>query len=105
MPQIVYRQTHYIIRPELKIYSMPSSVIAWYHYDKANSSLLIAFLSGARYVYKKVPPAIYKAFRGSLSKGTYFNESIKGVFAFEKMEDPVIVRSNAPGKKKKKLKS
>jgi len=83
---------------------MPSSVIAWYHYDRTNSSLLISFLSGAKYIYKKVPPAIYKAFRSSLSKGTYFNESIKGVVEFEKMEDPVTLQSKRPGKKKKKFK-
>ena len=84
---------------------MLSSVIAWYHYNKANSSLLIAFLSGARYIYKKVPPAIYNAFRSSLSKGTYFNESIKGIFTFEKLEDSVTVQNKGPGKKKKKFKS
>ena len=84
---------------------MPSTVIAWYHYDRANLSLLITFLSGAQYIYKKVPPAIYKEFSNSLSKGAYFNRHIKDVFIFEKIENSVTAENKGKRKNKTDFKS
>ena len=37
------------------------------------------------YVYKNVPEEIYKALISSGSKGTYFNQHIKGNYQFEKV--------------------
>ncbi|MEJ0103633.1 MAG: KTSC domain-containing protein [Bacteroidota bacterium] len=63
---------------------MPSSVIAWFFYEKKSAELTISFVSGDRYIYKKVPPAIYTEFSNAFSKGTYFNKEIKGHYEFEK---------------------
>lgn len=64
---------------------MPSTVIAGSRYDARSQSFLIVFLSGAKYLYKKVPDAVYKKYQSARSKGKFLNTKIKGHFEFEKM--------------------
>ena len=59
---------------------MPSSVIAAHSYDEASRALTVRFVSGRRYVYEKVPPAIHVALTRARSKGTYFNAHIRDRF-------------------------
>ncbi|MDQ7948750.1 MAG: KTSC domain-containing protein [Pedobacter sp.] len=66
---------------------MPSTVIDHYEYDEVSKNLLITFVTGMVYCYKDVPIPIYKLFKGSISKGRYFNYHIKDKFQFEKLND------------------
>lgn len=61
---------------------MPSSVIARYHYNERSLVLTITFVSGSVYKYEKVPLDVYEGFLKAVSKGTFYNEKIKGVFEF-----------------------
>lgn len=47
--------------------------------------LVVEYLSGTKYRYKKVPREIYEAMLESDSKGRFMNNSIKGKFEYEKM--------------------
>ncbi|MDQ6844484.1 MAG: KTSC domain-containing protein [Bacteroidota bacterium] len=64
---------------------MPSSVISFIKYDKANAALRITFVSGIIYTYKNVPEEVHEALLSSSSKGTYLNQHIKGKYEFEKV--------------------
>lgn len=65
---------------------MPSSVILKYKYDEAVKALEITFISGAVYVYKDIPLAVFDRFREAFSKGIFFNKYIKPKFAFERIK-------------------
>jgi hypothetical protein len=65
---------------------MPSTVIAFMHYNIETSVLKIGFVSGLEYEYKNVPEEIYNQLKTSGSKGIYFNEHIKGRYKFEKVK-------------------
>ena len=65
---------------------MPSTVIASISYNAGAATLSITFVSGLVYDYKNVPAEIYKRLKAARSKGTFFNEHIKGRYAFEKMQ-------------------
>lgn len=64
---------------------MPSTVIQIIHYDEAKELLIVEFVSGWIYHYKKVPLPFYNAFKASKSKGVYFNEHVKDKFAFKRI--------------------
>lgn len=59
---------------------MMSSVIrgAWYVPDQRQLDLLL--VSGRRYVYSDVPPAIAHAFASAESKGKFYNNAIRNRF-------------------------
>ena len=63
---------------------MPSTVIEKYYYQKETHSLIVVFVSGMVYRYKDVPEKIYNKMKEAFSKGTFFNEFIKGKYDFEK---------------------
>ncbi|MBS0533495.1 MAG: KTSC domain-containing protein [Proteobacteria bacterium] len=56
---------------------MPSSVVQTFVYDSEHSRLTVTFVSGRVYEYYLVPPSVAAGFRGSRSKGTYFNKFIR----------------------------
>jgi len=64
---------------------MPSSVISHFHYDPASSTLRVVFVSGMVYDYKKVPEKVFIEMKKSISKGTYLNKHVKGLYQFEKV--------------------
>jgi len=66
---------------------MPSSVIAAMHYDPGKEVLRVIYVSGSIYDYKDVPEKIYRAMKGSGSKGAYLNQHIKGKYEFEKIKE------------------
>lgn len=68
------------------IFYMPSSVIQKYKYDASGNALELTFVSGAVYVYKKIPLAIFEHFRQAKSKGIFFNKYIKPKFTFERVK-------------------
>jgi len=65
--------------------NMPSSVVAEMIYDDETEILRILFVSGMAYNYKKVPLEVYEAIKASGSKGTFFNQNIKGKYDFDKV--------------------
>jgi len=64
---------------------MPSSVILRMNYNPGSQSLVIHFVSGAIYKYKKVPKKVFVELKAASSKGVYFNHYIKGIYKFEKI--------------------
>lgn len=60
-----------------------SSNIRKVGYDEGN--LIVEYLSGTKYRYKKVPREIYEAMLESDSKGRFMNNSIKGKYEYEKI--------------------
>ena len=51
-------------------------------YDDETRELDITFTSGKMYRYFNVPLEIYAEFLDAGSKGKFFNDNIKGTFAF-----------------------
>lgn len=60
-----------------------SSNIRKIGYDSGD--LIVEYLSGTKYRYKKVPKKLYEAMLESDSKGRFMNNSIKGKFEYEKI--------------------
>jgi len=50
-----------------------------------NGDLIVEYLSGTKYRYKKVPKKLYDVMLESDSKGRFMNNSIKGKFDYEKI--------------------
>jgi len=50
-----------------------------------NENLIVEYLSGTRYLYKKVPVQLYEQFLEAESKGRFMNSNIKGKFEYEKV--------------------
>jgi hypothetical protein len=61
---------------------MPSTVIAFFHYDAGRKVLRIRFVSGRIYEYLDVPEDIYSGMKEASSKGTYFNQHVKDQFKY-----------------------
>ena len=59
-----------------------SSTITSVEYDDDARELDITFTSGKKYRYFNVPLEIYAEFLDAESKGKFFNDNIKGAFAF-----------------------
>ena len=74
---------------------MPSTLIRHSRYDATTRTLSIWLVTnGKRYDYRDVPPETYGAFRSAFSKGHFFNNNIRGHFAFRQNEDSAL--PNAP---------
>ena len=59
-----------------------SSNIAGFCYDESNQTLTVEFNSGTRYNYYDVPHHVFEGMRSAVSKGTYLNANIKGVYRY-----------------------
>jgi hypothetical protein len=59
-----------------------SSTITSVEYDDEVHELDVTFTSGKMYRYFNVPLEIYAEFLDAGSKGKFFNDNIKGAFAF-----------------------
>lgn len=69
---------------------MPSTVIRAHAYDAEREELSILFTTGRRYIYFRVPPKAYEAFRGAFSKGRHFNARIRDRYPFEERSEDAI---------------
>jgi hypothetical protein len=65
--------------------AMPSTAIRSFRYDPAKRELMVTFITGRRYVYADVPPAVFEAFRSAFSKGAYFNREIRDHYAYREV--------------------
>lgn len=64
---------------------MPSTAIRQAVYDADAHVLTLTFVTGRRYRYRGVPPAVAEGFAAARSKGGYFNARIRDRFAFEEL--------------------
>lgn len=78
-----------------------SSVIKSYQYDDDSWVLTIHLHSGKTYNYQNVPPELYADFNAAPSKGTFYNQKIKGPFSSLVEEapvaEPVVASTPLPG--------
>jgi hypothetical protein len=44
--------------------------------------LVVTFTTGKTYQYFEVPPEVHRAFLAASSKGTFFNEQIRGFYRY-----------------------
>lgn len=61
---------------------MPSSVIKFFKYNKAEQILTIGFVSGAQYQYRDVPAKLYEEFKRASSKGNFFSRKIRNTYPY-----------------------
>jgi len=59
-----------------------SSSIAAFAYSAEDLQLYVRFKNGRSYRYAGVPEAVYAAFIGADSKGSFFNAQIQGRYAY-----------------------
>ena len=59
-----------------------SAALASVGYDEARELLQLEFCGRAVYHYFGVPAVVHQALLGAPSKGSYFNQMIRGRFAF-----------------------
>ena len=64
---------------------MPSSVIRAFEYDPKEHRLAVTFVTGRRYAYRDVPPAVAEGLRSAASKGGYFNRRIRDQFSYDRL--------------------
>ncbi len=65
---------------------MPSSVVAAFKYNAAQSILRVTYVSGKVYDYKNVPESVYNEMKDAPSKGTFLNNVVKRNFPFRKVK-------------------
>ncbi|MBE0500069.1 MAG: KTSC domain-containing protein [Desulfuromonadales bacterium] len=63
-----------------------SSAMQGYGYSGINRYLDIQFTSGAVYRYSEVPAMAFDGLHGASSQGSYFNEVVRNVYPFKKLE-------------------
>ena len=62
------------------------------HDDQA-AVLELQFRNGAVYQYSPVPPQLYRDLLRAESKGRYFNQSIRGRYSYQRIQDvPLRIR-------------
>ena len=71
----------------LLLISVNSSTLATVHYDHARQLLRLEFRSHAVYLYFGLPPHLYHGLLAADSKGSYFNQNIRGRFPYQKLAD------------------
>ena len=71
---------------------MDSSLIRTAHYWPDHKALELCLTGGRRYLYLGVPADIAEGFAAAQSKGTYFNQAIRGRFDCHALKDEVSRR-------------
>jgi hypothetical protein len=66
----------------MKRIAVESTTLATVGYDDASSILELEFQSGANYQYFGVPAAMHQGLLDAPSKGSYFNQFIRGHFPY-----------------------
>jgi hypothetical protein len=64
---------------------MPSTVIRRFSYDDETDTLFVTFIDGDVYAYRHVPREVCLAFQRAFSKGRFFSERIRGLYAYVKL--------------------
>ena len=66
----------------MQVITVESTGLATVGYDEARERLQVEFGGRAIYHYFGVPAAIHQTLLGAPSKGSYFNQAIRGRFPF-----------------------
>jgi len=72
----------------VKITPIESSTLASVGYDESSDLLQVEFRSRAVYRYFAVPAAVHEALLAATSKGSYFNQAIRGQYRFVRVGRP-----------------
>ena len=72
----------------MNISAVESTTLATVGYDDALGILQLEFRNGAIYQYFGVATATYEALLNALSKGSYFNQFIRGHFPYRSILNP-----------------
>ena len=62
-----------------------STAIEAIDYDADGRQLQVTFVSGERYAYGGVPGEVHRAFVEADSKGRFFQQKIRGRYAYERL--------------------
>jgi hypothetical protein len=65
-----------------------SSQVAAVGYDQDTKTLAVRFNSGGLYHYTGVEPEAFAALQSAQSIGSHLAQSIKGAYAFQRVEEP-----------------
>lgn len=65
---------------------MPSTVIRRFAYDPPRRTLDVEFVSGRRYRYADVPPALAERFGAAFSKGRFFNAHVRDDYRYVELD-------------------
>jgi KTSC domain len=63
-----------------------SSAIQAIDYDRGRQRLQVTFVSGERYVYRRVPGEVHRAFCEADSKGRFFQAKIRDRYPYARLE-------------------
>ena len=66
----------------MRVTTVESTVLATVGYDEARQLLQVEFCGRAIYRYFGVPAAVHQQLLNAASKGSYFNQAIRGRFPF-----------------------
>jgi hypothetical protein len=66
----------------MQVVLVESSALATVSYDEARELLRVEFCGRTIYHYFGVPAAVHQGLLGASSKGSYFNQAIRGRFPF-----------------------
>lgn len=66
----------------MRVTAVESTTLATVAYDEARELLQLEFCSRAIYQYLGVPAAVHRALLDARSKGSYFNQTIRGRFPY-----------------------
>lgn len=69
----------------MNVTAVESTTLATVAYDEAQELLRLEFRSQAIYQYWGVPALVHQALLSSPSKGSYFNQAIRGRFAYQRV--------------------
>jgi len=67
--------------------AVESSTLATVAYDEIHELLQLEFRSRALYRYFRVPASVHEALLSAPSKGSYFNQEIRGKFPYSRVYD------------------
>ena len=69
----------------MNVIAVESSTLATIAYDKTRELLQLEFHSRAQYLYFGVPTTVHQALLQAPSKGSYFNQAIRGKFPYSRV--------------------
>ena len=69
----------------MNVTAVESSTLATVAYDRTRELLQLEFNSGALYQYFRVSATVHEALLRAPSKGSYFNQAIRGKFPYRRI--------------------
>src|SRR5258708_13194586 len=79
----------------MHITGVASTTLSTVAYDGIRNLLQLEFRSRAVYRYFGVPAAVHEALLGAPSKGSYFNQAIRGRYAYVRVSGLLAAQSSA----------